>query len=122
MTTQLAGKIKQKQSGIFRLLILIFSGTGVLGALLLPLASRPASYQILLGSVATQDYQAPRNISYVSEVLTENKISSVKASVPNIYLPVDPAIARHQIDRLRKSLDFINLVRLDNITDSTLKI
>jgi len=122
MATQHAGMIQQKRSEIFRLLILILSGMGVLGSLLLPLASRPASYQILLGSVATQDYQAPRNISYVSQVLTENKISSVKASVPNIYLPVDPAIARHQIDRLRKSLDFINLVRLDNITENNLKI
>ena len=39
-----------------------------------------------------------------------------------MYLPIDPAIARHQIDRLRKSLDFIDLVRSDTITDNAQKI
>jgi putative nucleotidyltransferase with HDIG domain len=122
MTTQLAGKIQQKKSTILRILILILSGTAILGALLLPLASRPTSYQIQLGSVATQDYQALKNISYVSDVLTNQKIATIEASVSNVYLPVDPAIARHQIDRLRKSLDYINLIRLDNITEIAQKI
>ncbi len=122
MTTSFSGKFQQKKSGITKTLILFLSGAAVLGSLLLPLASRPNNFQVLLGSVSTQDYQAPRNISFVSDVLTEEKIESVKNSISNVYLPVDPAIARHQIDRLRKSLDFIDLVRSDTITEISQKI
>ncbi len=122
MTTTFSGKYQQKKSGITKTLILLLSGAAVLGSLLLPLASRPNNFQVLLGSVSTQDYQAPRNISFVSDVLTEEKIDSVKNSISNVYLPVDPAIARHQIDRLRKSLDFIDLVRSDTITEIAQKI
>ena len=122
MTTTFSGKYQQKKSGITKTLILLLSGAAVLGSLLLPLASRPNNFQVLLGSVSTQDYQAPRNISFVSDVLTEEKIDSVKNSISNVYLPVDPAIARHQIDRLRKSLDFIDLVRSDAITEIAQKI
>ena len=39
-----------------------------------------------------------------------------------MYLPIDPAIARHQIDQFRKSIDFIDLVRSDTITDNAQKI
>lgn len=122
MTTSLSGKFQQKKSGITKLLILFLTGASVLGALLLPIASRPTNFQVQLGSVSTQDYQAPRNISFVSDVLTEQKIESIKNSISNVYLPVDPAIARHQIDRLRKSLDFIDLVRTDSLTEKTQKI
>jgi len=122
MTTSLSGRFQQKKSGITKLLILFLTGASVLGALLLPIASRPTNFQVQLGSVSTQDYQAPRNISFVSDVLTEQKIESIKNSISNVYLPVDPAIARHQIDRLRKSLDFIDLVRTDSLTEKTQKI
>jgi len=122
MTTSLSGKFQQKKSGITKLLILFLTGASVLGALLLPIASRPTNFQVQLGSVSTQDYQAPRNISFVSDVLTEQKIESIKNSISNVYLPADPAIARHQMDRLRKSLDFIDLVRTDSLTEKTQKI
>ena len=122
MTTAFSGKFQQKKSGITKTLILLLTGAAVLGALLLPLASRPSNFQVLLGSVSTQDYQSPRNISFVSDVLTAEKVELVKKSISNVYLPIDPAIARHQIDRLRKSLDYIDLVRSDTITENAQKI
>lgn len=122
MTTKLTGKIQDKKYTIFRILILILTGAATLGALLLPLASRPGNFQIQLGDVASQDYQAPRNISYISNALTKQRIAAAESSVANVYLPVDPAIARFQIDRLRKSLDYINLIRNDSISDNSQKI
>ncbi len=122
MSTNFAGKIKQNRFNLFRVLILLLSSAAVLGGLLLPLASRPGNYQIRLGDVATQDYQAPRSITYESKALTEQRIKSVESSIANVYLPVDPAIARLQIDKLRKSLDYINLVRNDPITEEANKI
>lgn len=122
MTTKISGKLKKNQRNLFRVLILLLSAAAALGALLLPLASRPGNYQIRLGDVATQDYQAPRSISYESKVLTDQRIKSVESSISNVYLPVDPTIARLQIDKLRKSLDYINLVRNDPITEEANKI
>ncbi len=122
MTTGTASKTHKKKSQVFRFLILILAGAASLGALLLPLASRPGNYQIQLGSVATQDYQAPRRINYISEAMTGQRIKAAEAAVVNVYLPIDPAIARFQIDRLRKALDYINLIRNDIITSESQKI
>jgi len=122
MTAKISGRFQQKKFQILRLLILILAGVAALGALLLPLASRPQNYQIQLGSVSTQDYQAPRRISYISNALTQQRIKAAESAVANVYLPVDPAIARIQIDKLRKSLDYINLIRNDLISDESQKI
>lgn len=122
MSNKFVGQLKAKRTGFLKVFVLIITGVGTLVALLSPLTSRQVVFLIKPGSVAAQDYQAPRSITYTSKVLTDQKIDSIKSTIPPFYLPVDPAITRHQIDRLRKTLDFISLVRNDLYSDNSQKI
>lgn len=112
---------KKENSGI-KLFILLLTGIVAFGAIILPISSRPTAFELTVGSVATQDFQASRNLTYKSDFLTQQKIKSVENSVAPVYLNIDPAISRQQIDRLRKSLDFITLVRNDPYSDNPKKI
>ncbi len=104
---------RTKKNTLFKYIILLLTGAAIFGALILPISSRPSSYQIAEGNVASFDIQAPRNITYVSEILTSQNNEQIKSSIQAIYLPTDPTIARHQIDRLRNALNYISLVRSD---------
>lgn len=106
-------KVTRRETPFLKLFILILSGLIALGAILFPIASRTTAFELKVGSVATQDFQAPKNLTYVSDYLTQQKIQSVKSAVPPVYLNIDPSISRQQIDRLRKSIDYITLVRND---------
>lgn len=122
MINSLEKKFKKRENSFFKIFILILTGIIAFGSIILPISSRPTAFELSVGSVATQDFQAPRNITYTSDYLTEQKISSIKNSVTPVYLNIDPAISRQQIDRLRKSLDFITLVRNDSYSDLNQKI
>ncbi len=122
MINSLEKKFKKKENSFFKILILILTGIIAFGSIILPISSRPTAFELSVGSVATQDFQAPRNLTYTSDYLTELQISSVKNSVTPVYLNIDPAISRQQIDRLRKSIDFITLVRNDSYSDIDQKI
>ena len=122
MATKFVGQLKSKRVSFLKIFVLIIAGVGTLVALLSPLTSRQLVFQIQPGSVAGQDYQAPRSITYTSKILTDQKIESIKSTISPYYLPVDPAITRHQIDRLRKALDYISLVRNDIYSDNSQKI
>jgi putative nucleotidyltransferase with HDIG domain len=122
MINSLEKKFKKKENSFFKILILILTGIIAFGSIMLPISSRPTAFELSVGSVATQDFQAPRNLTYTSDYLTEQRISSIKNSVAPVYLNIDPAISRQQIDRLRKSIDFITLVRNDSYADLDQKI
>ena len=115
-------KFKKRENSFFKIFILILTGIIAFGASILPISSRPTAFELSVGSVATQDFQAPRNLTYTSGYLTEQNINSIKNSVSPVYLNIDPAISRQQIDRLRKSQDFITLVRNDTFSDINQKI
>ena len=83
------------------------------GALELPQAVRPAASQIQIGEVSPSDYQAPKTDSYISEVRTEDQRIAAENAVQPVYGSPDPAMARRQIERLRATLQYITLVRLD---------
>ncbi len=113
---------RTKKNSLLKFFILLLTGAAIFGALILPLSSRPSSYQIAEGNVASFDIQAPRNITYVSEILTNQNNEQIKSSIQAIYLPTDPTIARHQIDRLRKALNYISLVRSDPYASQNNKV
>lgn len=89
------------------------------GALVLPLAMRPASLPLQAGDVAPNDFQAPESIEYISEVRTEDARLAAENAVAPVYGSPDPSIARRQIERLRAALQYIALVRDDE--NSTLE-
>jgi putative nucleotidyltransferase with HDIG domain len=122
MINSLEKKIRKKENSLIKIFILILTGIIAFGAIILPISSRPTAFELSIGSVATQDFQAPRSLTYESEFLTQQKINSIKNSITPVYLNIDPAISRQQIDRLRKSLDYITLVRNDSFADINQKI
>ena len=58
---------------------------------------RRASYGLKVGDVAPNDITAPRTITYVSDILTEEAKQDAADNVNNIYLPADPSISRTQL-------------------------
>jgi putative nucleotidyltransferase with HDIG domain len=83
------------------------------GALIVPSLMGPASISLQAGDVSPSDFQAPQDISYISEVRTEEARAAAEAAVAPVYAPPDPSIARKQLDRLRTALQYITLVRED---------
>ncbi len=117
-----AKRKRTKKNFLLKFIILLLTGAAIFGALILPISSRPSSYQIAAGNVASFDIQAPRNITYISDILTQQNNEQIKSSIQAVYLPTDPTIARHQIDRLRKALSYITLIRTDPYLNENNKV
>ena len=83
------------------------------GVLVLPSLLSPAAVSLQVGDVSPNDYQAPQNIEYISEVRTEDARLSAENAVLPVYASPDTSIARGQIERLRAALQYITLVRGD---------
>ncbi|NPA30830.1 MAG: HDIG domain-containing protein [Chloroflexi bacterium] len=84
----------------------------VLGVLLLTSPRlRPATWQV--GDVAATDILAPYSVQYPSQVLTERAREEAARAVGKVYDPLDPAIARRQLERLQAALRYIDAVRND---------
>lgn len=83
---------------------------------------RRTSYGLKVGDVAPTDITAPRTITYVSDILTEQARQDAADNVNNIYLPADPAISRTQVQNLRYTFQFINTVRADEYSTQEQKI
>ncbi|GAB4446680.1 MAG: HDIG domain-containing protein [Anaerolineales bacterium] len=83
------------------------------GALIVPSLMGPASISLQAGDVSPSDFQAPQDISYISEVRTEEARAAAESAVAPVYAPPDPSIARKQLERLRAALQYITLVRED---------
>ncbi len=98
---------------LLQFILLVLAGIIAYGALVMPLAFRPAALPLEAGDVSPSAYQAPRSIQYVSEVRTEEARLAAENAVAPVYASPDPTIARHQIERLRAALQYVTLVRDD---------
>jgi putative nucleotidyltransferase with HDIG domain len=107
---------------IYRIVLLINAALLTVGALVFPIALRPSSYPLSVGSVATSDITAPFTASFDSEILTEKAKTDAANAVPLVYLPSDPAITRTQIDNLHIILNYIDTVRADNLATQDQKL
>lgn len=106
---------------ILRFGLLILTGLVALVLMALPIAIRPSSFPLNVGDVATQDIQAPNATSYESNYLTSQAQNDAEAAIQPIYLPVDPAITRRQIESLRVVLEYISSVRYDGYASQAQK-
>jgi putative nucleotidyltransferase with HDIG domain len=72
--------------------------------------------QIVLdeGDVSDSDIRAPHEITYVSQILTEDARDRAEAAVKDIYDPPDARVARQQVTKARQILDYIDSVRQDS--------
>ena len=95
--------------------ILVLVCTSILAylALIQPWSLRETSLPLAVGDVASQDLSAPRNIQYVSNVLTAAARDEAERAVAPVYIPPDPAIARTQTASLTAILQSISLIRID---------
>jgi cyclic-di-AMP phosphodiesterase PgpH len=82
------------------------------GVLILPLLNS-ASVTLQPGEVSPSNFQAPRDLEYISDVRTEDARIEAASAVQPMYTSPDPTIARRQIERLRAALQYITLVRDD---------
>src|SRR6185503_13070119 len=100
---------------LFQIVLLIVVSIISYGALVLPEILRTTAVPLKVGDVSPSDFQASQPLEYISEVRTEEARLAAEISITPIYAPPDPTIARHQIERLRAALQFITLVRDDEI-------
>jgi cyclic-di-AMP phosphodiesterase PgpH len=84
-------------------------------AIALPLGLRRPALPLTVGDVAPRDMQAPRSLEYVSDVRTEEARQNAERAVLPVYSAPDPSIARKQIDHLSTALQYISVVRADNL-------
>lgn len=66
------------------------------------------------GDVSDSDIRAPREITYLSQILTEEAEDRAAAAVRDIYDPPDARVARQQLTKARQILDYMDSVRQDS--------
>ena len=103
--------------------ILVLVCTSILAylAIIQPWSLRETSLPLAVGDVASQDLSAPRNIQYVSNVLTAAARDEAERAVAPVYIPPDPAIARTQTASLTAILQSISLIRIDESASLEIK-
>lgn len=111
-----------KARQIFFALLLVVSVTLAILALVLPLLSSSLAPAVSVGQVAFQEYRAPQTVTYVSEVLTEQRRTTAERSVAPVYTPLDTRIARQQLERLRATLQYITTVQADAYASTSQKM
>jgi len=84
----------------------------------------PLNGQVALsvGDVSPTDIRSPRQITYESEVLTEQARERAAAAVPDVYDPPEARVRREQLARAREVLDFIDSVRHDEYASTEQRV
>lgn len=84
----------------------------------------PLSGQVSLGvgDVAPRDVVAPREITYVSVLQTEQSREAAAKAIGDVYDPPQARIGREQLTRAGQIIDYINSVRADSFADLTAKV
>ncbi len=96
-------------------LVLVCTGILAFLALIQSWALRQDNLPLQAGDVASQDLHAPRDIQYVSEVLTEQARDAAERAVAPVYGVPDPAIGRAQTDQLNLLLQQISAIRDEEV-------
>ncbi len=73
------------------------------------------------GEVATRDIVAPRQITYVSEILTEQRRAMAASAVPEAYDPPQPRIGRERLVLANQIVAYLDTVRSDSYADPPAK-
>lgn len=106
----------------FRLLGIGLLFVGICSIILLfPVIPTPDIYDLSLGDIAPEDIEAPREITYVSVIDTNQARLAAAQTVEDVFTQPDPRVGRQQVLKARQVMDFINDVRLDSYADDALK-
>ena len=95
----------------------------VLAIILILVARVPFTGQVTVeeGEVAQRDTVAPRQITFVSQVLTQQRRDMAANAVPDVYDPPQPRIGRQQLILAAQMIEAIGTVRNDSSTDTAAK-
>jgi putative nucleotidyltransferase with HDIG domain len=97
-----------------RLVLLGTALAGITGIVMVyPLL--PTTGRVILdeGDVAPETIRAPRRLTYESTILRAEAQDQAAAEVMSVYTLPDPTLARQQLDRARRVLDYLAAVRAD---------
>jgi len=75
--------------------------------------SVPGEYDLAAGDVAPQNISAPRDVTFISEILSQQARDDAARKVVPLYTSPDSTIAREQYNRARDVLAFLRAVRAD---------
>ena len=111
--------LAQRRPWLDRLLsILMLVGVGLLMVGLFAWQfPRTSRYQLEEGRPAPSNIVSPRQISYESELLTEEARAAAANAVSAQYDPPESRVRRQQVDKLTDILEFISIVRNDAYAD-----
>lgn len=102
-------------------LVIVIAGLSWI-ALILPLREQFQANIPQVGEVVSQDYLAPDSLTFISEVLTEQRRQEAANSVQPVYTASDTNVARRQSERLRAALAYITNVRADDFASPRQKL
>lgn len=101
----------ERQRWVWRQLLYAFSLMVITGMILLfPLRGL---YGVRENEVATRDIRSPRDLSYVSTLLTEQARQEAMQRVEPVYMRASPQQIRAHIEHVRQVLHFLDVLRAD---------
>ena len=94
-----------------------------LAVILILVAPVPFTGQVTIedGEVAQRDTVAPRQTTFVSQVLTQQRRDMAANAVPDVYDPPQPRIGRQQLTLAAQMIEAIGTVRNDRLADTAAK-
>jgi hypothetical protein len=107
----------QSQTGVWvdrAVTTLLVGGTGIIMVVLFA-AQFPTGnqYQLEAGTVSPSTIVAPRQITYESQILTEEARERAAQAVEPQYDPPESRVRRQQVERTEEILEFVSIVRND---------
>ena len=95
----------------------------VLAIILILVARVPFTGQVIVqeGDVAARDIIAPRQITFVSEILTQQRRDMAANAVADVYDPPQARVGRQQLALAGQILEYIATVRSDSYADAAAK-
>ncbi|MBC7237807.1 MAG: hypothetical protein H5T69_18345, partial [Chloroflexi bacterium] len=82
----------------------------------------PDHLSVQVGDVSPRNIRAPRQVTYISDLRTEDARELAAAKVADVYVGPDMEIALQQIDRLRKVCEYVEVIRLDPFATQDAKV
>ena len=73
----------------------------------------PSRVDLKVGDVSSADIRAPREVTYISQIKTQEERQEAEEAVEDIYDPAAPEIARQAIAQAHQVFDYVDSVRHD---------
>lgn len=121
MIDKIKKSLTNRRHLIYGALSILFLAVTIL-VLLFPSGVNSNKIDLKPGDVATSDIIANKTITYESYFLTNQAQENAVRNVESVYIAPDTSVARTQLENLHLGLDFISLVRNDDLATSQQKI